>query len=176
MRAVKYSERCCRQKARRAYNGACVRFVTFHTPPCIFFLLFFLFPLPAFILSLSPLNLPTKSTLATGNYNEQLHMAAPPAAEIRRGSTAHTHSHTHTHTHTRAHTASPILSPSSQNNRLLPNSALIFCVNNTDISPPSTMKGGGRRGRTEGRQGKEKKDSGRIDGGEGCETDKITPV
>lgn len=31
----------------------------------------------AFILFL---NLPMKSTLATGNYNEQLHMTAPPAA------------------------------------------------------------------------------------------------
>ena len=53
------------------------------------------------------LNLPMKSTLAKSNYNEQLHMTAPPAAGIRQGGTAYTHTHTHTHTHTgaRAHTA-----------------------------------------------------------------------
>lgn len=104
-------------------------------------------PLLAYIQFLSPLNLPMKSTLAMGNYNEQLHMAAPPAAEIRQGNTAYTHTHTYTDT-----PPLPILSPSSQNNRLLPNSALIFYVNNTDISPPSTMKGGGRRSRGGGGQ------------------------
>lgn len=40
------------------------------------------------------LNLPMKSTLAKSNYNEQLHMTAPPAAKIRKGSTAYTHTHT----------------------------------------------------------------------------------
>lgn len=44
------------------------------------------------------LNLPMKSTLAMSNYNEQLHMTAPPAAKIRQGSSAHTHTNTHTHT------------------------------------------------------------------------------
>lgn len=101
----------------------------------------------SFILSLLSLNLSIKSALATGNYNEQLNMTAPPAAKI---------SHTHTHAHTPPPPQSLILSPSSQNNRLLPNSALIFSVNNTDISPPSAMKGGGKH-RTEGREGKEKR-------------------
>lgn len=55
--------------------------------------LFFPFLSFAFILFL---NLPMKSTLAMGNYNEQLHMTAPPAAKIRHSSTAYTHTHTHT--------------------------------------------------------------------------------
>lgn len=100
------------------------------------------------------LNLPMKSTLATSNYNEQLHMTAPPAAKIRQGSSAHTHTNTHTHIPPSPPPPPPshILSPSSQNNRLLPNSALIFYVNNTDISPPSAMRrrreaGRGERGR-----------------------------
>ena len=138
MRAVKYSDRTEEKKV----SGVCS--VAVHATLCISTLSLsaslFLFPSFAFILSLSPPNLPMKSTLATGNYNEQLHMAAPPAAKIRRGSTAHTHT-----------PPSPILSPSSQNNRLLPNSALIFCVNNTDISPPATMKGGGEEEQRGGR-------------------------
>ncbi len=83
-------------------------------------------------------------------------MAAPPAAKIKRGSTAQTHTHTQ---------PSPILSPSSQNNRLLPNSALIFCVNNTDISPPSAMKGGG--GRRGGGTEEEEEEEDRWEEGEG---------
>lgn len=116
------------------------------------FLCYFL-SLPPFLSLLSFaftlfLNLPMKSTLAKSNYNEQLHMTALPAAKIRQGSAAYTHAHTHTPP---PPPPSHILSPSSQNNRLLPNSALIFYVNNTDISPPSTMRrrreaGPGERG------------------------------
>lgn len=139
------------KKVRCVHDGICAFFVTVHlhseTSLFLFFLTFyFLFSPFAFILSHSPLNLPMKSTLATSNYNEQLHMSASPASEIRRGCVAYTPNciHKDTHTHT---PSSTILSPSSQNNRLLPNSALIFTVNNTDILPPSTMKREGRRGR-----------------------------
>ena len=103
MRAVKYSERRCRRQKIESEVHVQWRVCAFcdFPHPCLHLFFFFLsfFP-PCFILSFSPLNLPTKSTLAMGNYNEQLHMAAPPAAKIRRGSTALSHTHTHTHTHT----------------------------------------------------------------------------
>lgn len=88
-----------------------------------FFLFFFSFLVFFFSLAslLSfPTNLAVKSTLATSNYKEQLHLAA---AQIRPSPRS--------------------LSPSSQDKRLLPNSPLISCVNNTDISPlPRRKKGG----------------------------------
>lgn len=84
------------------YNGMCILWLpTPRLASSYFHLSHLLFPSfpPLLIFSRSPpLNLPMKSTLAMGNYNEQLHMAAPPAAEIRQGSTAYTHTHTHRHT------------------------------------------------------------------------------
>lgn len=142
---------------------------------CFFFdcpLAFWNFPLSLFshllfpFLSLcfysvhSPLNLPMKSTLATGNYNEQLHMSASPASEIRRGCVAYTPNciHKDTHTHTIIHYLISIVTEQPPSAQFCPN---LHRKQYWYFTPVHNEKGreerARRRWRIEGRKGKEKR-------------------
>lgn len=151
------------KKVRCVHDGICAFFVTvhLHSETSLFFLFltfYFLFSPFAFILSHSPLNLPMKSTLATGNYNEQLHMSASPASEIRRGCVAYTPNCIHKDTHTIIHYLISIVTEQPPSAQFCPNLHRKQYWYFTPVhNEKGREEGARRRWRIEGRKGKEKR-------------------
>jgi len=128
--------------------------------------LLFPFPSHAFILSHSPQNLPMKSTLATGNYNEQLHMAVPPAPEIRCGRAAYTPGCIHTNTHATIPYLISIVTEQPPSAQFCPNLLRKQYWYFTTFHNERRREEEGEE-KDRGEEGEGEKDWGRIDRGEG---------